>query len=1115
MPGTQQGLDITVTGTGLLNAWIDFNGDGDFDDPGEQIADDVLVSDETIVLLVDTPVGTAPGDVGARFRISTAGGDAPTGLAQDGEVEDYLIAIKPCDFGDLPDNYPVTHDEDGPSHIIRDTGPVLGGAPDAEGDGQPSPNADGDDTNGSDDEDGVDFVDPLMQGLPADIEVTISGDDGFLDAWIDFNGDGDFDDPGEQIADNLPVTSGTTTITVNVPVDALIDTPLGARFRVSTEGDLEPTGMADDGEVEDYLVEVTMTMGGLQLEKTVGVKFVGPSDTEIPYFFSVSNPGDLGVTNVVLTDTQCGPVQYLGGDINNDNVLDVDEVWTYECIDTDFPFVQGTVLTNKATVTGQDLAGNEKMDMDEAEVPMLGFNLEKLVDQAKVCSGTEVNFTLITRLYAPEGYPIEMEVISVVDDTCSPLVVVSGDTNAVGNLVVPPGTNVAELVNACSFIATESFTNTATETVRILFEGEPTGEAMMETDSVGVIVDTTAPTVTSCPEDITVACDESTDPANTGTAQGEDDCFDVTITYEDGPVTGNCPETFTRTWIIEDECGNQTTCEQDITIEDVTPPTITCPADITLAADDSTQSANTGGEASATDVCGEVTVTFSDESQSIDACVEVITRTWTATDACGNASDCTQTITRMCELDFGDAPDSFPVMLEDDGARHVIGGALMLGVIVDSDNDGSPTPDSVGDDEDAEDDEDGVSLDSPMVLGEEATFTVVVMGDNGLLQGWVDFNGDGDWDDPGEQIFTNEPVTEGVNQLTIMVPEDAIAGLPLAMRFRLSTETDVSTTGLAPDGEVEDYITTILAANAIVDVRVFCDHNDDGVLDGDEFVLPGIMVRLTDSQGGEIEEQTDADGIATFGSLLEDTYSVELLNLPAGKVMATNFDNPQSLVVDDSNGLFSVDFGLISDMTPAYAIDGYIFNDINMNDEPDEDLSITGHNDVEVKLIQNGSVLLTLMTGVEPGTTNAGYFQFPNLTPGTYTVMANFNNPGNMQTVELVVDCMGTRVNFPIAGTPTAVSLVSFEASVQSDGVHVTWETGVEMQNLGFFVYRSTDPNAEPEQVGEFIVATGNDSVYELIDSSAIPGQTYYYWLEDIDWELVRTIHGPIQVTVE
>ena len=643
IPGEQQGVDVTVAGTGLLNAWIDFNGDSDFDDPGEQIANDLLVSDETVTLLVDTPVDAVSGLTGARFRVSSAGGDAPTGLAQDGEVEDYLVVIKECDYGDLPGPYPTVHADDGAVHIIRDTGPILGSSIDPEQDGQPDPDALGDDNDGNDDEDGVTFVDPFVQGNTAEIDVTVTGD-GFLDAWIDFNGDGDFDDPGEQIADNLAVTTGTTTLVVNVPVGAVLDTDLGTRFRVSSEGDLDPTGLAQDGEVEDYLVVVNMAMGQLQLEKSVVEKLIGPLDEEIHYLFDVSNDGNLGITNVVLTDTQCDPVTFVTGDDNNDMVLDPGEVWMYECTDTDFVFERGTIFTNKATVTGQDLAGNEKMDMDTAEVPMVGFNLEKQVDKPKVCFGDKVTFTLITRLYAPEGFPVELEVLSVVDDTCSPLTVVSGDTNAVGNLVVPPGTNVAELINMCMLNPTESITNIATETVRFIFDGVPDTNVLMESDSAVVIVDTVAPVFTFCPGDVTLDCNDSTEPATPATA--EDECFDTTVTYSDAPSVGTCPITFDRTWTATDECGNATNCVQTITIDDTTDPTITCPADTTVECDESTDPANTGEPVVSDDCDNDPDVTYSDVATP-GTCEEesTITRTWTVTDICGNESTCDQTIT--------------------------------------------------------------------------------------------------------------------------------------------------------------------------------------------------------------------------------------------------------------------------------------------------------------------------------------------------------------------------------------------------------------------------------------------------------------------------------------
>ncbi len=156
------------------------------------------------------------------------------------------------------------------------------------------------------------------------------------------------------------------------------------------------------------------------------------------------------------------------------------------------------------------------------------------------------------------------------------------------------------------------------------------------------MVDNTAPVIT-CPADITIECDESTDPANTGTATATDNCDgSPTITYSD--VTG--AGTITRTWTATDACGNSASCDQVITIEDTTPPAITCPADITVECDESTDPANTGS-ATATDNCdNNPTITYADTETS-GACAQekTITRTWTATDADNNSASCDQIIT--------------------------------------------------------------------------------------------------------------------------------------------------------------------------------------------------------------------------------------------------------------------------------------------------------------------------------------------------------------------------------------------------------------------------------------------------------------------------------------
>jgi len=93
----------------------------------------------------------------------------------------------------------------------------------------------------------------LTAGDRAEIQVVASSD-GFLNAWIDFDGDGIFDS-GEQIADDLAVTAGTNTISVDVPATA--SGIMGARFRFTSDdpgGALGHDGQWENGEVEDYIL---------------------------------------------------------------------------------------------------------------------------------------------------------------------------------------------------------------------------------------------------------------------------------------------------------------------------------------------------------------------------------------------------------------------------------------------------------------------------------------------------------------------------------------------------------------------------------------------------------------------------------------------------------------------------------------------------------------------------------------------------------------------------------------------------------------------------------------------------------------------------------------------
>ncbi len=170
------------------------------------------------------------------------------------------------DWGDAPAPYATTRAQSGASHGTT-PGLRLGDAFDPEQDGRPSNNADGDDLAGLlnstgtviDDEDGVTLLTPIVRADGSNvIRVNVTntaGSPAFIQGWIDFNGNGSWTDAGEQIATNVSVaTSGSTNITFAAPTNAVSRT--FARFRLSQDQNLTPTGRSRTGEVEDYVYSI-------------------------------------------------------------------------------------------------------------------------------------------------------------------------------------------------------------------------------------------------------------------------------------------------------------------------------------------------------------------------------------------------------------------------------------------------------------------------------------------------------------------------------------------------------------------------------------------------------------------------------------------------------------------------------------------------------------------------------------------------------------------------------------------------------------------------------------------------------------------------------------------
>ncbi|MBK7030036.1 MAG: gliding motility-associated C-terminal domain-containing protein [Bacteroidales bacterium] len=99
----------------------------------------------------------------------------------------------------------------------------------------------------------------------------------------------------------------------------------------------------------------------------------------------------------------------------------------------------------------------------------------------------------------------------------------------------------------------------------------------------------------------------------------------------------------TRTWTANDACGNISSASQTINVQDISAPVIaSLPAPTTIDCPATPEFAT----ATATDECGSAfTLTYEDSTvPGICAGAYSVTRTWTATDACGNISSASQTI---------------------------------------------------------------------------------------------------------------------------------------------------------------------------------------------------------------------------------------------------------------------------------------------------------------------------------------------------------------------------------------------------------------------------------------------------------------------------------------
>ncbi len=628
-----------------------------------------------------------------------------------------VLTVVLLDYGDAANlGYPTLRAADGARHRIV-PGIHLGAIVDTELDGQPVLGALGDDSNGSDDEDGITFSSPLIVAQTATLQV-IASTNGMLNAWMDWNQNGSWADAGEQIFTNTLLTPGNNFLSLQVPAAALAGGTY-ARFRFNTTGGLTFSGPAADGEVEGYLATI-IPVADLRVTQAIAPNPVA-ANGQFTTTLVVSNAGPSRATSVTLSNALPANTSFIS--VNSSQGACFQIGGSVIC--------QLGSLNNNATAT-----------VTLAIRPTL--------------SGNVSNTAVAT---SAENDPVPA----------------NNTTTAMVNVLNAPGITLQPQSRTITNGSPVTFTVTATGTAPLRYQ--------WFFNSAGMTGQTNA--------SLTIA----------------------------SAIAANAGNYFVR---VTNGVGQVDSAMAALTV--LVPPSITAQplsrtnlagssASFTVVASGS-QPLHYQWRLNSTILAGQV-------AQSLVYPYVTLTNagaySLTVSNAAGVRTSAVATLT-VQEVDFGDAPGSYFTTLASNGARHRIIPGVRLGNAVDFEPDGIPDASASGDDAIGNDDEDGVTFNTPIRTGQSVSLSVVASA-NGVLNAWLDFNRDGSWAGAGEQIFINRSLVAGVNNLTFVVPAGASAGESFA-RFRFNTTGGLSFNGEALNGEVEDYPVTIEAAVDLSIVRV-------------------------------------------------------------------------------------------------------------------------------------------------------------------------------------------------------------------------------------------------------------------------------------------------------
>lgn len=920
--GQSTSIMATVAGTGgYLQGWIDWNGDGDFADTGEQIATNLQDNgagdtDSTtgkIAFTVSVPATAITTQTYARFRWSTTQNLTATAAANDGEVEDYALAVSEVDYSDAPASYGT------PSHAIV-AGVHLGAAdPDGEAAANPGMLADGDDTTGSDDEDGIvlngDSTQMMIKAhtsnaLTNTITVTPSVA-GYISLWIDNDHNGAFD-AAEQIFNDKAVTAGSQTLSFNIPSTIRPGLSyLRIRYSTVTGQANTATGAASDGEVEDYQVKIrrdTSPIGCSANPTTIytslDMGFFERVDTLTHWARNAGVLPDGTVVDVRITldgainswDVgETAPGDAVTQMLFNASVTRNIKVEFFEA-GTNTP-VTGNFILNIGDIDGdnRDVSPVNGLGDDNPAMPVTSYTVTDEYQHFYNIANFELDTA--TRLYqgAASNPPTDLLIESAASNnydatlTAKQLAVRLAweNVNTIrysyftgqfgGTTLDAQGFNTYNIVANCYGNDYSDAPATYGAPNHTITPGVHLGAADPDSDSAAM------PGASATGDDTSGSDDEDGITLPAAFTKGVATTITATVAGAGGYLQG---------WIDWNADGDfADTGEQVITnVQD-------------------------NGSGDTNNTTGTIAVTVTPPA-TLTAGPSYARFRWSTTSALsatapaigGEVEDYAVTISNS--TDYGDAPASYGT------PAHAADANLFIGATAaDTESAAMPSTNADGDDASGSADEDGIAS-FPLLTTASTSYQLNVKvtnktGQKAWLVGWIDFNGNGAFDN--NEAATVSVIT-GTNNKAVGLKWKKLSGLvggTTYARLRLTTDASIATgkastsqaDGAANDGEVEDYALTISDGGYTISGKVFHDSNVNGA-DDNEVGIKNVTVVLYDkAQQSCVSVHTGADGGYAFSGVPAAAANNYVLYEAAAETIPTPTTCPPA--ANDPNGYVS------------------------------------------------------------------------------------------------------------------------------------------------------------------------------------------------------------------